>query len=365
MEAALRAHEAAAERDPNSAGALYNLSLTHLRLGDWRRGWPEYEARWRFREVHRAPRAFDQPRWRGEPLQGRRILLHAEQGLGDTIQFCRYATLVAARGGQPILQVQAPAERLLRSLPVVRSGRAETALLGVKPPEFDLECPLMSLPAVFRTTVETVPWPGAYLAADPELVFAKRVRFPDAVRVQFRGLPPEVRPLRVGIAWAGNPRYKADGQRSMELKTLLPLLRLPGITWISLQKGAPAEQLASLPDDLLVWDGCSRDQDLAETAALVATLDLVVTTDTCIAHLAGAMAKPVWILLAHLADWRWMQDSVTTPWYPTAKLIRQTAPGDWASVLERVTAGLRSLFQLRQRKFPPRRQPATRPVRVA
>ena len=124
MEEALRAHQAAAQRDPSSAGAVYNLSLTRLRLGDWRRGWPEYEARWRFREVHRKPRVFDQPRWQGEPLDGQRILLHAEQGLGDTIQFCRYAAMVAARGGVPILQVQAPAERLMQSLAVVRAGKA-------------------------------------------------------------------------------------------------------------------------------------------------------------------------------------------------------------------------------------------------
>jgi hypothetical protein len=267
------------------------------------------------------------------------VLLHAEQGLGDTIQFCRYASLVAARGGTAILQVQEPVERLMGSLAVVRSGRVETARLGAKPPEldpnldpaFDLECPLLSLPAVFGTTPETVPWPGAYLRAAPELALEKRRLFPDA--------GPG---LRVGLAWAGNPRYKADRQRSMELKTLLPLLRTPGFTWISLQKGEPAGQLAGLPSDVVVLDGSSRDRDLAETAALVATLDLVVTTGTCIAHLAGAMDKPVWILLSHLADWRWMQEVETTPWYPAAHLRRQCAPGDWAGVIERVIGELRS-----------------------
>ena len=341
IDEALRAHEAAVESDPQNPGALYNLALTRLRLGDWGRGWPEYEARWRFREVHRNPREFKQPRWQGEALEGRRVLLHAEQGLGDTIQFCRYATLVAARGGTAILQVQQPVERLMGSLAVVQAGEAETARLGTEPPEFDLECPLMSLPAVFGTTPDTVPWPGAYLGADPALAREKRKKF--------SGPGP-----RVGLAWAGNPRYKADRQRSMQLETLLPLLRLPGVTWISLQKGAAAEQLAALPDDLFVWDGSSRDRDLAETAALVATLDLVVTTDTCIAHLAGAMGKPVWILLPHLADWRWMQETETTPWYPAARLFRQREPGDWAGLLERVSAELRA--------FPP--QPATAPARV-
>jgi hypothetical protein len=325
MDEALKAHEAAVERDPLHPGAKYNLALTCLRCGDWERGWQDYEARWRFREVHRWPRLFRQPRWRGELLHGRRVLLHAEQGLGDTIQFCRYATLVAARGGTAILQVQEPAERLMGSLAAVKAGLVETALLGAETPEFDFECPLMSLPAVFGTTVETVPWPGAYLGAEPVAAAEKRRQFPDAGSG-----------MRVGLAWAGNPRYKTDRLRSVRLETLLPLLRTAGFTWVSLQKGDAAEQLARLPTDVFVWDGSSRDRDLAETAALVATLDLVITTDTCIAHLAGAMGKPVWILLPHLGDWRWMQERETTPWYPTARLFRQRTPGDWAGVVERV-----------------------------
>jgi tetratricopeptide (TPR) repeat protein len=350
MDEALRAHETAVERDPECSGALYNLSLTRLRMGDWKRGWPGYETRWHFREVHRRPREFVQPRWQGEPLEGRRILLHAEQGLGDTIQFCRYATLVAARGAHVILQVQEPVVRLLQSLSVVRAGLAETAPLGAKPPEFDLEIPLMSLPAVFGTTVQTVPWPGAYLGADQRLSFEKRRQTP-YVR------PGDRRPMRIGLAWAGNPRYKADRQRSMNLATLLPLLRTPGINWIALQKGPAAEQLAALSGNVFVWDGSSRDRDLAETAALVATLDLVVTTDTCIAHLAGAMGKPVWILLPHLSDWRWMQRIETTPWYPTARLFRQHTSGDWAGVLDCVIAELGELRTARQyREIGPTRQ---------
>jgi hypothetical protein len=157
----------------------------------------------------------------------------------------------------------------------------------------------------------------------------------------------------VGLAWAGNPRYKADRQRSIELKTLLPLLGIPGINWISLQKGPAAEQLSALPGNVFVWDGSSRDRDLAETAALMATLDLVITTDTCIAHLAGAMAKPVWILLPHLGDWRWMQQIETTPWYPTARLLRQPSPGDWSAVLERV---IWELSELREAQIRPMRR---------
>ncbi len=331
MEEALRAHETAVERDPANAGAQYNLALTQLRLGDWKQGWAGYESRWRFREVHRKPRVFEQPRWHGEELDGQRILLHAEQGLGDTIQFCRYATLVATRGGVPILQVQPAAERLMRSLPVVRAGLAKTAVLGTEQ-QFDCECPLMSLPAVFGTTVDTVPWPGAYLGADPALALEKRAEFAEIGSG-----------LRVGLAWAGNPGYKADRARSMQLATLLPLLREVDATWVSLQKGGAAEQLAGLPHDVCVCDGSSRERDLAETAALVATLDLVITTDTCIAHLAGAMGKAVWILLPHLSDWRWMQQTESTPWYPAARLIRQRVPGDWGEVLQRVCAELEKM----------------------
>ena len=339
MEEALAAHHAAVERDPSSAGARYNLALTQLRLGDWERGWAGYEARWQFREVHRRPRFFKQPRWRGEQLHGERVLLHAEQGLGDTIQFCRYAAMVAARGGVPILQVQPAAERLMRSLAVVRAGLAQTAVLGADP-EFDLECPLLSLPAVFRTRIETVPWEGAYLGTDLGTAAEKLSQFPSAAEA-----------FRIGLAWAGNPRYKADSVRSMRLTTLLPLLRTVNAAkdtalnamWISLQKGEAAEQLADLPGDACVWDGSSCDFDLAETAALIAGLDLVITTDTCVAHLAGAMDKPVWILLPHLADWRWMQDVETTPWYPTARLFRQRRPGDWAGVIDHVSEVLRAL----------------------
>ncbi len=350
MDEALRAHALAVERDPTHPGAKYNLALTQLRLGEWQRGWPAYEARWHFREVHRGPRIFAQPRWSGEPLQGRRVLLHAEQGLGDTIQFCRFATLAAARGGVAVLQVQPAVERLMQSLPAVHSGQVQVALLGADKPKFDLECPLLSLPALFQTTIETVPWPGPYLGADRKLASARLLETPFA-RAHHK---PAIRPLRVGLAWAGNPGYKADRQRSMRLETLIPLLRTPGINWISLQKGPGAEQLGALAGDVFVWNGASLDRDLADTAALIATLDLVISTDTCIAHLAGAMGKPVWILLPHLSDWRWMQNIETTPWYPSARLLRQPESGDWNAVVERAIQELTQLSSHERNGF---RQP--------
>ena len=335
MEESLRAHQAAVERDPQHAGARYNLALLQLRLGDWERGWANYEARWRFREVHRTPMIFRQPRWQGEPLEGKRILLHAEQGLGDAIQFCRYAAMVAARGGEVILQVHEPVERLTKSLGVVQAEQARVAQLGVAPPEFDVECPLMSLPMVFRTRPETAPWTGAYLGAEPELIEARKDLLEET--------PAHHRSsLRVGVAWAGNPKYRADARRSMALPTLGDMFRCEGIAWFSLQKGEPAEQLKDLPKGAAVIDGSNADKNLAETAALISLLDLVITTDTCIAHLAGAMGKSVWILLPHLADWRWMERTETTPWYPTARLFRQQQAGDWAEVLQRVIAELGS-----------------------
>jgi len=335
---ALRAHVAAVGGDPENAGTRYNLALTQLRMGDWKHGWANYEARFRFREVHRTPMVFRQPRWKGEPLEGRRILLHAEQGLGDAIQFCRFAPLVAERGGRVILQVHAAAERLARSLDIVREGKAQVTRLGEEPPEFDVECALMSLPAVFGTMIDTVPWECPYLHADLDLAVAKRGLLDAAEQ-------GGVENLRVGIAWAGNPRYKADSRRSTKLATFNSLLRTPGITWVSLQKGDAAEQLAQLPENVAVLDGCSGDLDLADTSALIDSLDLVITTDTCIAHLAGAMGKPVWILLPHLADWRWMEKAETMPWYPTACLFRQCMAGDWTEVVDRVTRELGTCFE--------------------
>lgn len=336
MEEALEAHNLAVIKDPRHPGARYNLALTQLRTGDWANGWPGYEQRWHFREVHRSPRNFPQKRWEGERLNGETVLLHSEQGLGDTIQMCRYATLVAARGGRVILQVQQPVMRLMESLAVVRSGKAVVAQLGLKPPEFDLECPLLSLPAVFGTTIETCPSQGPYLSADPAMVEEKRAAFPDVRPLKGKGKGKGSEGLRIGFAWAGNPRYKSDRLRSTRAETFLPLLRTSGITWVSLQKGEAARQLDELPGDVFVWDGSSKEKDLAETAALMMTLDHVITTDTCVAHLAGALGLPVWILLPHLGDWRWMQEIETTPWYPRARLFRQKNAGDWGELIERV-----------------------------
>jgi tetratricopeptide (TPR) repeat protein len=304
--------------DPASPGAVYNLALAHLRNGEFTHGWREYESRWNFDELHLRRRNFRIPLWRGEPLNGKTILLHAEQGLGDTIQFARFVPLVAARGGRVVLEVQPPLLRLLQSLP----GAESVVPRGSELPTFDCHCPLMSLPLALGTMLETIPSPEGYLSAEPAPQY------------------PAASNLRIGIAWAGNPHHRGDATRSMPLEALAPLASVPGVSLISLQKGAGIEQLAPLRDCLPVHDDASAHADMLETAALVQTLDLVLSVDTSIAHLAGAMAKPVWIMLPWVADWRWMEERADSPWYRSARLFRQSVPGNWASVADQIVAAL-------------------------
>jgi tetratricopeptide (TPR) repeat protein len=319
----IRHYERALELDPKSAGGHYNLALAYLRQGRYAEGWPAHEWRWDFRELRLRRRHFAAPQWRGEKLNGETILLHAEQGLGDTLQFVRYAPLVAERGGRVVLEVQPRLVRLLQGLPSVSRvvGRGEP--LG----DFAWHCPLMSLPLAFGTTVDTIPRRVPYVRADEEEVRAARQRWTGTG-------------LRVGIAWAGNPQYRSDEQRSMPLLALLPLAGVPGITWFSLQMGTACGQMRTVGERFPLIDASSTSRDLAETAALVATLDLVITVDTAMAHLAGAMGVPLWVVLPHLADWRWMEERADCPWYPAARLFRQPAPGDWASAVERMRGEL-------------------------
>jgi len=332
-EEALRAHEEAVRRNPVHAGVRYNLALTQLRMGDFRWGWMNYEARWAFRDVHARPRRFGVPRWEGEA--GGILFVYAEQGLGDTVQFARFLPGVAERlmAGEGeaglVVEVQRPLVRLME--PLVKGLEERFAGLrarvvggGDALPAFSRHCPLMSFPAVMGTEVRMIPCQVPYLVVGlgPEL----------ETRTEGR--------LAVGVAWAGNPRYKADGERSTRLETFLPLLKRTGIRWVSLQKGAEAEiQVVRerLPAGCELKDGCSADRDLADTAAVIAGLDMVITTDTVIAHVAGAMGKPVWILLPWQADWRWMQERETTPWYPTARLFRQARRHGWGELVERVS----------------------------
>ena len=277
----IRHYEHALTLDPNSAGGHYNLALAYLRVGRYREGWREHEWRWDFRELGLKRRPFTQPQWTGEPLRGRTILLHAEQGLGDTLQFLRFVPLVAERGGRVVLEVQPRLARLLQNTP----GAVTVLARGEALPEFACHCPLMSLPRAFHTTLETIPSPSPSLRADAAEIEASSRRWPGEG-------------LRVGIAWAGNPHHKNDQHRSIPLTQLLPLAGLPGISWFSLQLGPAVAQMRPLARQFPLVDACSASRDFAETAALVATLDLVITVDTSIAHrdpsmhaMAGNMAS--------------------------------------------------------------------------
>jgi hypothetical protein len=262
-------------------------------------------------------------------LAGKTILLHAEQGLGDVLQFCRYAPLVAAQA-DVVLQVPGPLVRLLTSLP----GRGRIVAEDEPLPEFDLHCPLLSLPFAFKTTLETIPRAIPYLAAAPAAVAAWRDRL-----VVLSG-------LRVGICWAGNPVVQSiDGRRSVGLARLAPLGDIAGAHFVSLQKGVAGADAVRPPNGMTIHDWTDELQDFADTAALIEALDLVITVDTAVAHLAGALGKPVWILSRFDACWRWLDGRDDSPWYPTARLFRQTAAGDWDDVVARVGGALREYVE--------------------
>lgn len=325
-EETIRHYQRAVELDPRSAGGHYNLALVYLREGRYCEGWREHEWRWDFRELRLRRRNFAAPQWRGEPLDGETILLHAEQGLGDTLQFVRYGPLVAERGGNVVLEVQPRLKRLLGKLPGVKQVIAR----GEPMPTFARHCPLMSLPLAFATMIDTIPAQVPYLQADAEETEAVRRRWPGAG-------------LRVGLAWAGNPQQRSDEQRSMALGELLPLAALPGVSWFSLQMGPSAGQLRQMAAEFPIADACSTHRDFAESAALAATLDLVISVDTSVAHLAGAMGIPVWVVLPQLADWRWMDVREDSPWYPTARLFRQETTGDWSAPMKRMRQELQRM----------------------
>jgi hypothetical protein len=294
--------------------------------GNLEEGWPEYEWRWRCKDAFE--RAFDQARWDGSPLNGRTILLHAEQGLGDTIQLVRYAPMVHERGGGVVLECQKPLERLLARSP----GIDQLVTQGSALPSFDVHLPLLSLPGVFRTTLATVPGTAPYVFADPDLV--------EYWRQELSTLSGR----RIGIVWQGSPTYNSDTRRSIPLTEFAPLARVPGVHLISLQKGLGVEQLKALPEGFRVLDLSERLDQTAgpfmDTAAVIMNLDLVIAPDTAIAHLAGALGARVWVALATSPSWRWLLDRDDSPWYPTARLFRQRENGSWLGVMEQIAEAL-------------------------
>jgi Tfp pilus assembly protein PilF len=307
---------------PDYAEARRNRGMTWLLLGEWARGWPEYE--WRRGCKDYPPPPPQLPPWDGSPLGGRTILLRAEQGLGDTLHFIRYAPLVKERGGRVVLECQAPLTRLLAGCKGV--DRILTASSG-EPNGADTYAPLMSLPGLFGTTPSTVPAQVPYLVTDSARTAAWR-----------RELAP-LGGFKIGIVWQGNPNYAGDRWRSVPLEQFLPLASVPGVRLVSLQKVVGREQLplASGPIDL-----GPRLADFTDTAAVMESLNLVIAVDTVVAHLAGALGVPVWLALPWPPEWRWLLGREDSPWYPTMRLFRQRARGDWPDVFARITVALRA-----------------------
>jgi tetratricopeptide (TPR) repeat protein len=307
------------------------LALALLQAGAWTEGWREFE--WRRRLPPSVPAASRQPDWPGDDLNGRTLLLTAELGLGDQIQFARFAAQAGGRktgGGRIVLETYAPLVRLFSTLP----GVDAVVAMGEPPPHHDVQCPLLSLPHVLGFSQAALAGDIPYLNADPVL------RQDWAARLSGLGRP------RVGLVWAGDPRphepaaHAIDQRRSLPLARLEPLLRRPGIAFISVQAGQAARQTETIPADLRPRDPMDAVADFADTAALIANLDLVISVDTAVAHLAGAMGKPVWLLSRHDACWRWLTAREDSPWYPTLRLFRQETPGDWDGVVARLGAAL-------------------------
>jgi tetratricopeptide (TPR) repeat protein len=328
---ALDAFDRALALDPNLPQTRFTRSLALLALGDYARGWPEYEWRSRCPEhagAYRLPVMAAQPKlWRGEPLAGKSLLLIAEQGIGDTLQFIRYLQPLADQGAQISLYGQKPhVVDFLRSAPglsAIYTGDVTTPI-----PAHDFICHLLSLPRLSGTrTLQDVPAKVPYLFAPA----ARRAYW----RQRLDTLPAS---MRVGLSWAGSPGNPDDRNRSCPLAAFAPLFELPGITWVNLQLGAGREQLLTQSNPIIDWG--DEQTDYAETAALMAELDLILCVDTSLAHAAGAMGLPVWIMLTHIPDFRWLLDRRDSPWYPSARLFRQPSAGDWTSVIEAIRSEL-------------------------
>jgi tetratricopeptide (TPR) repeat protein len=322
---AVEEYRAALRLDPASASAHFNLGLALLELGEWKEGWGLHE----WRPQRPAARQVLAPRWAGTPLAGRSILIHCEQGLGDTLQFSRFAPLVGDRGGQVLLECQPALARLLTTLDAVNRVIPQ----GEDLPEFDCQAPLLSLPAILETTVATVPCEAPYLLADRELVEQWSKTLAETVDP---GL------FRVGLTWAGSAAHPNDAHRSIPASSFDTLSGVVGVAWFNLQKDrtdAPVLKLLPMAE---------RRGDFADTAASILNLDLVISVDTSVAHLAGALGKPVWTLLPFAADWRWMRDRSDTPWYPTMRLFRQPRRGEWGPVMASVGEELEKVLGARR-----------------
>ena len=304
---------------PDFAAAHWNQGIALLLAGDMKAGWEKYE--WRKRHFPESFSSPPGPQWDGGPIHGRTVLVLAEQGLGDTIQFARYLPMLAQRGARVIVECATSLVPVLAAMPGVSSACARG-----RRPAHDVWVDQMSLPRLFRTTLDTVPYPSAYLEADAAKVTRWDRRLPGG--------------LRIGLVWAGNPLHSNNARRSMPVAALGPILAAGGGKLISLQAGARASEAAQMQGVTTI---ATHLTDWSETAAAIAAMDLVITVDTAVAHMAGALGIPVWVMLPHAPDWRWMLGRMDTPWYSGMRLFRQARPGDWAGVAARVADELGAL----------------------
>jgi hypothetical protein len=321
---AIRALDRALELSPGNAKTRWNRGIVALANGDLRAGFADHEARREITEL--APRRFPMPSWSGERISGRTILVHTEQGFGDTLQFARYLPMLVGRGARVIFAVQPELLRLFQNAP----GLAGVISIDGKLPLTDFHVPLLTLPLRFATTLDDVPATVPYITP-PQGLQATLVRAPDTR-------------LAVGIAWAGRPTHKYDRDRSMAIEEFLALSDLPGVALYSLQTGARSQDLAASGAGVLIRDCSAALGDFADTATALTQIDLVVCVDTALAHLAGAMGRNAFVLLPFVADWRWLRQRQDSPWYPTLRLFRQEKPGDWKSVIRRVREAVADLL---------------------
>jgi tetratricopeptide (TPR) repeat protein len=351
-DAAMACFEQALRSSPNSVEAHVNRARLNLLLGDWQAGWSEYQWRWQSKDW--PGRTLRQPRWNGGPLSGSTVLLLAEQGLGDTLQLIRYATLVKQCGAKVLLDCQPALARFLASVPGIDQMLAQGAPL----PAFDVHTSLFSLPGIFETTLANVPAPVPYLFPDVEFTSHWR-RIMSDVRSPISGVEGSFSSdtghrtsdtghvLRIGINWQGNPAYGFDRRRSIPFSHFLRLVQVEHVQFISLQKGPGKKQLLDREDRFGVVELCEGTEEasrtFSDTAAVMQNLDLVISSDTAVVHLAGGLGIPVWIALPLVPDWRWLLEREDSPWYPSMRLFRQTRVGEWADVFERMAGELENL----------------------
>ena len=311
---------------PGCSDLKFNKSLLLLLSGDYQGGWELYESRLEMDDLKKKLPAFDEPRWDGcEDIIGKRLFIHEEQGLGDLIHFCRYVPALIDKGVEVFLETPKALAPLLKTLhPKVR-----LVLTGARPPDFDFYCPLMSLPFAAKTTLDTISG-AAYLSSDKARV------------AQWKARIGESKAAQIGLVWSGNSAHRNDHHRSIELQDLLPILD-KSHDWHSLQKEYRPNDIDVMECQTKIIQHQDELSDFADTAALIENLDLVITVDTSVAHLAGSLGKPVWILLPKVPDYRWMLDRSDTPWYRSARLYRQSALGDWTDVLEKVAGDIRKV----------------------